>query len=268
MSDFKNNRMVTPGRTQPKRGFTLIELLVVIAIVALLISILLPALSAARDLATAMTFQSNLRQVSLGSFLLAADNDHRLPGFLEYRGGERDNHTMWQYRVAPYIGEKNPWASTPNTITHWERPDVIRQSMLHDPADETLFPRAAPRPPRPIRNVAQNGGWGSSNKDWLNEYPNGRGASYRRLSQIGSPSEIALLMPGNTGAINSEWAMGALMMPNAFTANSYEVFCRYPSKLLYCSFIDGHITGVDEKTIMQEVIRGHHSVFWDIEGKY
>jgi len=63
---------------QPRRnsnGFTLIELLVVISIIALLISMLLPALQSARDVARLAQCRSNLRQVDLG--LRNYMNDYR-----------------------------------------------------------------------------------------------------------------------------------------------------------------------------------------------
>lgn len=57
----------------------MVELLVVIAIVALLISILLPALSKARESARRIQCGSNLRQIGLALFQYAQDNKNRLP---------------------------------------------------------------------------------------------------------------------------------------------------------------------------------------------
>ncbi len=64
--------------SHPRRtGFTLIELLVVIAIIALLISILLPALGSARKRARALISQNNLRQHGIASASYAAENNDR-----------------------------------------------------------------------------------------------------------------------------------------------------------------------------------------------
>ena len=59
-------------------GFTLIELLVVVSIIALLVSILLPALGKAREQAKAAVCKSNLRTIGLSETLYAADNNDYL----------------------------------------------------------------------------------------------------------------------------------------------------------------------------------------------
>jgi prepilin-type N-terminal cleavage/methylation domain-containing protein/prepilin-type processing-associated H-X9-DG protein len=62
-----------------RKGFTLIELLVVVAIIALLISILLPSLSRARELAKRAVCASNLRGIGQGMHIYANDNREWFP---------------------------------------------------------------------------------------------------------------------------------------------------------------------------------------------
>ncbi len=77
----------TESRTT--RGFTLIELLVVTSIVSLLIGLLLPALSRARDSARLAGCLSNLHQVMLATSIYGDENNDAMP-------------TMRPYGVAAY----------------------------------------------------------------------------------------------------------------------------------------------------------------------
>src|SRR3954469_23711822 len=80
-----SNRAVLRPRAPLNHAFTLVELLVVIGIIALLISILLPSLNRAREVAKRLQCSSNLRQ--LGAACLMHSNDHR--GFYPLAGRVR-----------------------------------------------------------------------------------------------------------------------------------------------------------------------------------
>jgi len=68
--------------TMLARGFTIVELLVTISIVALLVSIMMPGLRAARESAYRIQCSSNLRQIGLAMYGYALQSGERLPATL------------------------------------------------------------------------------------------------------------------------------------------------------------------------------------------
>ena len=81
------------------RGFTLIELLVVISIIVLLVSLLLPGLRLARDLATEVVCRSNVRQWGTIFTIYTNDHDDELPGQKYYTWGIPEH---WMYTLKDY----------------------------------------------------------------------------------------------------------------------------------------------------------------------
>jgi len=88
-----------------RRGFTLIELLVVISIIALLVSILMPALARAREAARNMVCLSNLRQVGIPLVTYRMDfKDHIPPSSCHLSNSEYKKY--WLYVLSQYTQEQ------------------------------------------------------------------------------------------------------------------------------------------------------------------
>jgi len=84
------------------RGFTLIELLVVIAIIALLMSIMMPALNRVKNQARSVMCQGRLREWGLLHKLYTDDNN----GYF-YRGWDIGEKALWMNAMRPYY--KDNW---------------------------------------------------------------------------------------------------------------------------------------------------------------
>ena len=95
-----------------RRAFTLVELLVVISIIALLISILLPSLSAAKGAAVRVKCTAQVRQIMLGTTCYAADHRATYPQRRQ-PGAQTDPQTVagggqsWVNRRTTH-GKENP----------------------------------------------------------------------------------------------------------------------------------------------------------------
>ena len=89
------------ARRPRNAGFTLVELLVVIGVIALLIGLLLPALTRARNAARETVCRSNLRQVHSALILYAQDFNDYVP--IGYRGSKQFNSMIYSGSAQKFV---------------------------------------------------------------------------------------------------------------------------------------------------------------------
>jgi prepilin-type N-terminal cleavage/methylation domain-containing protein/prepilin-type processing-associated H-X9-DG protein len=128
-----------------RKAFTLIELLVVIAIIAILASMLLPALAAAKAKAHTTKCISNMKQWGVAVKMYADDNQDYVPeeGTITSTVLAAGNADAWYNRVAPYCGIKplrDPYAANnkaqfpvPSSISIFSCPSA-REPVVGQPS--------------------------------------------------------------------------------------------------------------------------------------
>ena len=114
-----------------RKGFTLIELLVVIAIIAILASMLLPALSAAKEKGLRAKCTNNLKQIGLGLIMYGGDfNDDLPPPAFGYKSGQQFGASSWNGYIGWNLSGGQPDRDNPLNLAYLFETGIIENGRI------------------------------------------------------------------------------------------------------------------------------------------
>lgn len=237
-------------------GFTLIELLVVIAIIAILASMLLPALSKAKNKAQAIKCVNNVRQLTVAWHLYSGDNDDNL--ILNHIGGVQNAWILGLTDRLP--GATNVLDIRRGSLYKYNSSDGIYQCPSFLPTQVTGGGRIV----KWVRSYSMNGHM-NGNADWVQNDgatgPNVRYPAHRKLSGISNPGPAANLVFVDESQYTLEDSYFAVPV---FTGGGARKrlwqnapTCRHDNGGVF-SFADGHAEKWRWRDSRTCTIRGHN----------
>ena len=220
------------------KQFTLIELLVVIAIIAILASMLLPALGKARDKAKSISCASNLKQQGTAMAFYLDDNDNiwDKPTLKDKSG----TTMTWHAIVAYYANICDEM-----TKTSWVKITAKKMGILSCTADPSN---------KNISNYWFSGGGANANTNGLDRL---------KFSKLKYPSEMMMIMDGQSReycANQNDCTRTVSYIVGVSFAKGMERFlkCARHSTSTNAVYVDGHVGNKKYQDMQTEL-----DVIWD-----
>ncbi|MEM9251132.1 MAG: prepilin-type N-terminal cleavage/methylation domain-containing protein [Planctomycetota bacterium] len=212
-------------------GFTLIELLVVISIIGLLISILLPALGAARHTARLTQDLTHLRQIATANAAYQVDFEGRFPLILNGPGnanGSDISELLIPYLQGVAYGEEQAWNTQyiyDNNVdmTMWESP-LDSQELAWDGQQRSYGINRAPTASQLENNMGADGvglNWHTQNRTGLstdqavdaNRAPTNSEGFSLRIGDLAEASNTIAYAPQFRARFFCGWDNGSTVAP-------------------------------------------------------